>query len=167
MKKVCLLIICLVFIQNVWGQRIREPLSEDEQKLSDELKKDRDFLPIGCERRPTAKQADINLKLKALEAFKKEGQKSKLKKSCGTVEGDPIFSYLTVEKGKASIFIDTSQDDFGPQRVYSYQCGELDIGIYFNDLKQGRMVFQKIDGSEIKDQQIVLRCMADKKEVIF
>ena len=167
MKKIGFLIICLVLIQNVWAQRTGEPLSEDDQKLSDELKKDQDFLQIGCERRQTVKGADMDLRLKALEAFKEERQKSKLKKSCGTIEGDPIFSYLKVEKGKASIFIDTSQDDFGPKRVYSYQCSELEIGIYFNDLKQGKMVFQKIDSSQIKDQKIVLRCVSDKQEIIF
>lgn len=169
MKKICLLIFCLLFIQNVFGQRTREPLSAEEQKLSDELKNDKEYIEVSCNRRSAISNSDrdTSYRLKAIEAFTKAGEKSKLKKSCGTVEGDPIFSYLTVEKGKAKFFIDTSQDDFGPRRVYAYECSQFDIGIYFNDLKAGRMVFQKIESSEGKDRQTVLRCLADSKELIF
>jgi Domain of unknown function (DUF4362) len=169
MKKVCLLIFCLLFVQNIWGQRTREALSNDEQKISDELKKDKVYVQLSCERRLSSANPDrdTSYRLKAIAAFKEEGEKLKLKKTCGTIEGDPIFSYLTIEKGKAQFFIDTSQDDFGQKRVYSYQCSKLDIGIYFNDLKVGRMVFEKIESSEEKDHQIVLRCLADSKEFIF
>jgi len=168
MKKAFLLIFCLLFIQSIWAQRIKEPLSADEQKLSDELKNDQEYIQVGCERRPTSNSdRDTSYRLKAIQAFTKAGEKSKLKKTCGTVEGDPIYSYLTVEKGKAQFFIDTSQDYFGPRRVYAYPCSQLDIGIYFNDLKAGKMVFQKMENSEEKDRQIVLRCLVDSKEFIF
>ncbi len=169
MKKICILIFCLILIQSVSGQRTKAPLSEAEQKLSDGLKNDMDFVAVECGRRQTAASADrvASYKLKAFLAFSGEGEQIKLKKTCGTIEGDPVFSYLTVEKGKASIFIDTSQDDFGPQRVYSYQCVEFEIGIYFNDLKQGKMVFQAIADADFKNGQTALRCLADKKEIIF
>ena len=169
MKKVCLLIFCLIFVQNVWAQRPKRPLPAEEQKLSDELKNDKDFVAVGCQRRHTADTADrdMSYKLKAVQAYREEGEKIKLKKACGTVEGDPIFSYLTVEKGKASIFVDTSQDDFGPQRVFSYQCDEFDFGVYLNDLKAGRMVFQTTGDADIKDGSPALRCMVDQKEIIF
>jgi len=169
MKKICLLIFCLLFIQNIFGQRVREPLSEDEQKLSDKLKNDKEYVQVSCAKSafPYNPDRDTSYRLKAIQSFTESGEKSKLKKSCGTVEGDPIFSYLTVEKGKAQFFIDTSQDDFGPKRVYSYECSQLEIGIYFNDLKAGKMVFQKIESSEGKDYQIVLRCLADSKDFIF
>jgi len=169
MKKICLLIFCLVFVQNIWAQRIRQPLSEEEQKLSDELKKVKDFVAVDCLRKQTAEAADrdISYKLKAVQAYREAGEKIKLKKVCGTIEGDPIFSYLTVEKGKAVIFIDSSQDDFGPQRVYSYQCTGFEIGVYYNDLKTGSMFFQIIEKPNVKDGYISLRCMADNKEIIF
>lgn len=107
MKKACLLIFCLLFIQNIWAQQTREPLSEDEQKLSDELKNDREFIRINCERRGIAvnPDRDTSYRLKAIRAFTEAVEKSKLKNSCGTVEGDPIFSYLTVEKGKAKVLL--------------------------------------------------------------
>jgi hypothetical protein len=169
MKKICLLIFCLLFVQDVWAQRKREPLSADQQKLKDELINDREYIEVSCDRRSTTPNPDrdTSYRLKAIQAFTEAGEKSKLKKTCVTVEGDPIYSYLTVEKGKAQFFIDSSQDDFGPKRVYAYQCSQLEIGIYFNDLKAGRMVFQKIENSEGKDRQIVLRCLADSKEFIF
>jgi hypothetical protein len=169
MKKICLLIFCLLFVQNVFGQRTRAPLSADQQKLKDELKNDQEYIEVSCDRRSTVPNPDrdTSYRLKAIQAFTQTGEKAKLKKTCGTVEGDPIYSYLTVEKGKAKVFIDTSQDDFGPKRVYAYECSELDIGIYFNDLKAGKMVFQKIENSEEKDHQMVLRCLADSKELFF
>src|SRR5215213_5986094 len=147
MKSVYLLILCLVFVQPVRSQRTRQPLDEAERQLRDELKKDADFVAVDCWRRAKAKteDKDTSYRLKAVDAYRQEGEKIKLKMSCGTKEGDPIFSYLTVEKGIASIFIDTSQDDFGPQRVYFYKCSEFEIGVYFNDLKIGRMVFQTIE----------------------
>lgn len=169
MKIVCLVIFCLMLVQNAQAQRPKKPLSENEQRLSDELKNDKDFVAVGCGRRQTADAADRDesYKLKAVQAFRGEGEKLKLKKRCGTVEGDPIFSYLTVERGKAAIFIDTSLDDFGPQRVYSYQCGEFDFGVYFNDLKAGRMVFQITGDTNVTNDDAALRCLADQKEIIF
>jgi hypothetical protein len=169
MKKVCLLIFCLIFVLHAAAQPTREPLSEAERKLSDELKNDKDFVAVDCWLRRSENTADrdASYKLKAVQAFRGEGEKINLKKRCGTKEGDPIFSYLTVEKGRASIFVDTSQDEFGPQRVFSYQCEELDFGVYFNDLKAGRMVFQITDAANLKNDYPAVRCMAGKKEIIF
>ena len=170
MKKAFLLIFCLLFIQNAWDQRTKAPLSAEEQKLADELKNDREYIEVSCERRFAAaanSDRDSSYRLKAVQALTGAGEKSKLKKTCGTVEGDSIYSYLTVEKGKARFFIDSSQDDFGPRRVYASVCSELDIGIYFNDLKAGAMVFQKMESGEGKDRQLFLRCLADSKEFIF
>lgn len=169
MKKIILLIFCLVFIQTVSGQRTKESLSAEEQKLSDELRQDQEYVQVSCERRQVVinPDKDTSYRLKSVQAFQGEGEIQKLKKSCGTIEGDPITSYLTVEKGKARVFIDASQDKFGPKRVYAYQCSALDIGIYFNDLKAGTMVFQKIDAGAGKDQKLVLRCLADSRDIIF
>lgn len=172
MKKTFLLIFFLTFAQSIWTQRTIEPLSQEEQRLSEELKKDQEYVQISLGRRQASRSTDIDTsyRLKALEAFNIGNEKLKLKKSRGTKEGDPIFSYLTVEKGKAQVFIDTLQDDFGPKRVYFYNCGELDIGIYFFDLKAGKMVFRKAgtdEIDEIKDGQVALRCIAGEKEIIF
>lgn len=169
MKQIFLLVFFLAFAQNIWTQRTPEPLSEAEQKLIAELGRDQEFVQVTCERRHVKSSADsdASTRLKTLDAYKNGKEISKLKKSCGTIEGDPIFSYLTVEKGKASIIIDTSWDKFGPKRVYSYQCSELDIGTYFNDLKTGRMFFQKARTDEVRDERATLRCIAGAEEIIF
>jgi hypothetical protein len=169
MQKTFLFILLFAFGQTIWTQRSPDRLSAEEQRLSDELRKDQEYLNIDCGRRPAGAHTDrdTSYRLKAHEAFNKGNEKSKLKKSCGTKEGDPIFSYLMVERGKATLFVDTSQDDFGRKRVYSYQCSEVDIGVYFNDLNLGKMIFEKNETDEIKGRRVALRCVAGMKEIIF
>ncbi|MCC6329289.1 MAG: DUF4362 domain-containing protein [Acidobacteria bacterium] len=167
MKSLLLLISFLVLVQYIWPQRTPEPLSHEEQRLVAELRTDQAYLQVSCRGRRTVASADkdASYRLNALEAFAGGNKRSKLKKACITKEGDPILSYLTVDNGKASIVIDTSQDEFGPKRVYSYQCGELAIGIYFRDLKSGRLVFQKT--AKIEGGQATLQCIAGPKEIFF
>ena len=169
MMKLCLLVFSLIFVQNVWAQSARQPLSEAERKLSDELKSDPHFKTIGCGQQQSAEMAaqDASNKLKAAQVYRGEGEKIKLKKTCETIEGDRVFSYLTVENDKASIMVDASQDEFGPPRVYSHKCEEFDFGVYFNDLKTRRMVFQIGGETKVENGYAALRCMSEQKEIIF
>lgn len=157
----------MICVSNAQAQRVPSSLSDAEQRLSDEMKLDNEFEQIGCQRRPTAKTDGEGRRHKAFEAFLRQEGKIKIKQICGTIEGDPILSYLTVERGKASIVVDGSEDKFGPGRVSTYECDKLEIGRYFNDLKLGRMVFEKIDSTHVTGQEIALRCLANNIELIF
>ena len=169
MRKVCVLIFSLILGANVQAQNVRAELSDQEQVLSDRMRQDNEFEPVGCSRRPRAIDPSESTarRLKTFEALSRQHGKAKIKMTCGTKEGDPIFSYLTVEKGKASIVVDTSHDEFGPRRVTTYACDKLEIGRYFNDLKLGKMVFDPIDSTPAAGEQISLRCLANNIEVIF
>ena len=68
---------------------------------------------------------------------------------------------------EALVVIDALQDKFGPKRIYSFSCDGLGIGRHVNDLKIGQMVFQPIESDNIKSEQVVLRCLTDKKGIIF
>jgi len=169
MTKTWLWIFLLMFIANVQAQQRVEQVSVEDIKLSDELKKDAEYIQVDCGLRPSAvnREKDSTFRLKAVEVFAQDGEKTKLKKTCGTVEGDPIFSCLLLEKGKATMFIDSTQDKFGHRRITSYLCMELDLGHYFNDLKAGKMVFRKVENANITNDSLVLRCGSNNNEVYF
>ena len=169
MKMIYVLIFSLVLGINVQAQEVRAVLSDQEQELSERMRQDKEFGLVGCSRRRRAIDPSEGTarRLEALEALSLQDGKAKIKMTCGTIEGDPIFSYLTVEKGKASIVVDTSQDKFGPGRVTTYACDKLEIGRYFNDLKLGKMVFEQIDTSAVAAEQVSLRCLANNIELIF
>ena len=77
MKKIFLLILCMLFAQNIIGQDIRKPLSENEIKLSKTLKNDKEFLQVGCSLGKSQGKFEGNSidRLKTYESFIKKGQK--------------------------------------------------------------------------------------------
>lgn len=110
---------------------------------------------------------DTSYKLKVVQTYGGEGEKIKLKNTCPTKDAGPVFSYLTAEKGKVTIVVDYSQDEFGPNKVYTYQCSELEFGVFFDSREAKKFGFQKTDKTDVKDAVPVLRCVADRREVFF
>ena len=169
-KNLLAIIGCLFIFQNIAAQETRKPLSADEIKLKEELRADKEFFQVDCRgRRPADEpvEADAKTRLKVFEAFESGNKSSKLKKTCSTIEGDPIYSYLMVEDGKASVVIDTSEDPFGAKRVFSYRCDDLAVGRYFHDEKARKFVFERVETGQLKDWQFILRCSAGEREFVF
>ena len=168
MKHPYLLIFCLLLFQNAFGQETRKPLSENDKKLIEALKTDAEFQEIECWReRIEANKREMDIKLSAFEAFKLADRQSKIKRTCYTLEGDPVFSYLTIKDGKASVVIDTTQDPFGSKQVFSYQCSKLILAKYTEDLEARKKTFEEIEPAAIKEQMIVLQCRTESKEFTF
>lgn len=167
MKYLYLLIFCLAFFQNVFGQDTRKPLVEDDKRLIESLKTDVEFQEIRCWREETENNPEVTIRRTALEAFRLADREAKLKRTCHTIEGDPIFSYLIIKDGKASVVVDTTEDKFGSKQFFRYQCGRLAIGKYFYDENARKRIFEEIKDGDKKDRIIVLQCVAEEKEIIF
>lgn len=169
MTRILPLIFLVCSVASLQAQRTTDSVGIDELRLSQSLRQDSEYQLVNCAQRPlgTLRDNGANFRLKAKEAFAKDGQQVKLKKVCPTREGTPVYSYLQVEKGKATLVIDSTQDKFGQQHVWSYLCSGLDLGRYFNDLKVGKMVFEKIEPPNIKDAEIALQCITNKGEIYF
>lgn len=169
MKRLCLLIFCLILIQSVFGQDTRKLLTAEEVKLIKSLKDDDKFVRVSCQffREEFMKKSDIDNRLLAFRSLQNKNKKFKIKRACGTREGDPIYAYLIVENGIASIIIDTSEDEFGSKQVYSYKCESLKIGKYHYDKQKEEMVFKKIEDKKLNEQKFILMCANEKSKLPF
>jgi hypothetical protein len=140
--------------------RQRGKLTEQELKLRDELEKDSSFKETDCR----GLNNEVRLLLYNAANSESKNVTVKAKKICSTLEGDPIPSYLSVNKGKITLVIDTSRDEFGSMQLYSKTCESLTLGTYVmvKDEKGSRSEFKPIhnsDKDEIKDKvSFVLRC---------
>lgn len=169
MNKLRLLIFCLFLASNAWGQETEKPVSEDEIKLGEALKKDKEFVEVNCTSKATAEQIQkgAKLRMEAFEAVKKTEKKIKLKKACVASDGETVTSFLTIVNGKAQIVIDNQLDYYLRKRVLSFQCSEINPGLLVVDEKTKRRSFQKIESDKLKDQPVVLQCVAGDDEVVF
>lgn len=52
----------------------------------------------------------------------------RLRKTCTTVEGDPIVHYLTAVDGEITLVTDSTADQFGPKQVCSARVARVEIG---------------------------------------
>lgn len=169
MKPILFLLLIFALAMNVWTQNERNEPSPQEQKLSEELAADREYNQVGCAGYLKTANAEksANYRRAAFEIFATGKLKKKLKRSCGTREGDPIVTYLAVENGTAIIYVDWTRDRFGPGRLFSYTCSNLDFGSYSVDQDGRAMVFQKKGAGKIKSEEVALRCVANAKEIVF
>ena len=169
MKSICFLIFCLTFFQSICAQDTRKPLSEEDQKLIRELKADAKFSTVDCVWEDDRRLLDAGRanRLKAFKIYKSGAGQLKLKQECHGIDGGPVYRYLTVEKGKAFLIIDTSEDNFGTKQVYQFACSDLQIGRYFHDKKTGAMTFEALGVKEIKDPTVFLRCSPEAESEIF
>ena len=122
--------------------RRRGELTEQELKLRDELEKDASFKQISC------RQPNNEVRLLLYNAANSDNKNApvKVKRICGTIEGDPIPSYLTVAQGKITLVVDASRDEFGSMQIYSKECKSLTLGTYImvKDEKGSRREFRPI-----------------------
>lgn len=76
----------------------------------------------------------------------------KAKKTCVTVEGDPVTEYMIVVSGKIRVIHDASQDRFGGMDVYSYDVNNIQLGYYDKDMK-----FLPLVGKAPKDKELFIQ----------
>jgi hypothetical protein len=76
----------------------------------------------------------------------------KAKKTCITVEGDPVTEYMIVVSGKIRVIHDASQDRFGGMDVHSYDVNNIQIGYYDKDMN-----FLPLVGKSPKDKELFIQ----------
>jgi hypothetical protein len=137
----------------------------EELKLRDELEADQSFLKLLCRvgeggQAPSSAAAKENLRIWRLvyEAARDAAQTVKAKYTCSTVEGDPITTYIIIEKGKAKIINDASRDYFGSLRVVSSNCDEFIVGTYRYHKNKRMMKFKPAAGGKFDGKSPSFQC---------
>lgn len=170
MKKAILFLLLIIFSQNNCNQNKTINFSEDNTKLRDSLKKDTEFVQVSCGigQSDEITERESKIKLKAYQNLTNEEGTSKIKIMCKTIKDDPIYSYLTVLKGNASILIDESEDENGNKEITLYKCRDLEIGKFSLDEKTQEPMFQSLKSNELKDQsELSLRCLSGDEKILF
>ena len=104
-------------------------------KLRDSLKADSEFVSLNCAvgKSDEILKKESKIRLEAYQNFINKNGISKIKMECKTSDGDPIYSYLRIINGKASMLIDISEDKHGNKEVSFHECSDLKIGKYIYD----------------------------------
>lgn len=170
MKKAILFLLLIVFSQNNCNQKTTTNFSENSTKLRDSLKKDSEFVQLSCGIGQSDEiiEGESKIKLKAYQNLINKEETSKIKIMCKTIKDDPIYSYLTVQNGKASILIDESEGKNENKEITLYKCSDLEIGKFSFDEKTLETIFQSLKSNEIKDQkELSLRCLSEDEKILF
>ncbi len=170
MKNIILFMLVVVFTQNNCSQTATTNFSKDNTKLRDSLKQDSEFVQLSCGMGNSEEtiKSESEIKLKAYQNFGNKEGTSKIKMMCKTTEGDPLYSYLTIQKGNASVLIDTSEDKNGNKEITLYKCRNLEIGKFSLDEKTQELIFQPLKNNELKEQkELSLRCLSGNEKIIF
>ncbi|MGI8544954.1 MAG: hypothetical protein ACR2MD_15955 [Aridibacter sp.] len=165
-----LLLVFVIFSQNTCSQNPIEFSGGADIQLRDSLRKDSEFVQASCGigQSDDIIEKESKIKLKAYQNFINNDGISKIKIKCETNEGDPIYSYLTVLKGEASILIDISEAKNVKKEVTLYKCRELEIGKFSLDEKTQESIFQVLNNSELEGQkELSLRCLSKNEKILF
>jgi hypothetical protein len=99
------------------------------RSLARDLAADTSVTEVGCQ----ASGDGVEAHNKLLEAFlfsTATGRMGalRLRKTCSTVEGDPIVHYLMLVDGEITLVTDSTADRFGPKQVCSARVARVEIG---------------------------------------
>jgi len=127
----------------------------EKSSLIQGLKQDPSIKTIDCPRR----NLDLTIRIKnnavkqLLYSVADSGRGVfKAKKTCITVEGDPVTEYMIVVSGKIRVIHDASQDRFGGMDVHSYDVNNIQLGYYDKDMK-----FLPLLGKASKDKELFIQ----------
>ena len=116
---------------------------------------DAGVVEVGCQA-PSDGVGARNAQLAALvDAARSRAGAVRLRKTCNTIEGDPIVHYLTAVEGEITLVTDSRGDRFGPKQVCSARVARVELG--YVDEASGRFV----PGAEGAPDgtRLVVRCM--------
>lgn len=173
MKKILFAVFFLLATVTTFAQKTdTRQITPEEIKLRDELEADQSFLQMFCNnlgkssRLLDAQKENLRVRWLIYEASQTD-KSVKAKRTCSTIEGTPVISYIIVEKGKAKLVIDASRDEYGSMRVHSYNCDKLLIGSYEFNKDKNEMTFKPLSREEVGTNVPSFQCQAADKSLIF
>ncbi len=172
MKKILFSVFFLLATVTTFAQKTdTRQITPEEIKLRDELEANQFFLQIPCNLGKSSRLPDAqkeNLRVRWLIYETSQTDKSvKAKRTCSTIEGTPVVSYIIVERGKTKLVIDASRDEYGSMRVHSYNCDKLLIGSYEFNKDKNEMTFKPLSREEVGTNIPFFQCQAADKSLIF
>lgn len=168
LAKTCLLLALAVAQAPVGAPAVREKKPANTAYLCDtdaaralvgDLARDASVAEVGCAVSGDELRAHNELLARFVEVARSGEGSLRLKKTCSTIEGDPIVRYLVVENGSITLATDSTADKFGPQQACRAGVEQVDLG--YLDAKTADasgMRFLQVTPDAPADATYVIRC---------
>ncbi len=137
--KTCLLIALAVAQAPVGAPSVREKKPANTAYLCDtdaaralvgDLAGDASVVEVGCAASGDELRARNELLARFVEVARSGSGTFRLKKTCTTIEGDPIVRYLVVDDGSITLATDSTADKFGPKQVCRAGVDQVELGYF-------------------------------------
>ena len=96
--------------------------------LARALAADASVVEVGCQAPADGVAARNAMLAKLVDAARSRTGAVSLRKTCTTIEGDPIVHYLTVVDGEITLVTDSTADRFGPRQVCAARVARVELG---------------------------------------